>query len=677
MSEALKLIDETNTKENELSEQSPKTKEIVLPVLRSFRTHLTNMCLLQIAGSLNEQLVTGNLSESLGTTIVTEYVRAADMKIEKINCWRINQTDVETEIEFTVPLETEPGKNAKYPFSCSIWHSSDSWLEFEVEELKPLQDKPMQEESSQEESVGYLAQKLDIHGLPVFYPEHIPKAAVQVWRQWCEGALTDASLRHAEKLASSMNLSARTLDLYERPELDFILFFEDGEVEVPQERCAGQTEKPLPKREPVKAKTIVVNTAANRADTELAIYKACFAYHWDYIFYRLQGSVSTDPRQFRMKKEKIPAEETRKNPLNYLWLRTGAMNLMLPGYILEEKIRLEYPKARIKRPGGGYSNHKGFVYQNLAAGIAQEYELKPFRVKQRMNEIGHIAARGILHWEPDVKNYVPPYAVTESYTPKSKDEIFFITRHTLARLYRSSEELRKKLMAGDYVHVNGLVCVNDPEFVTLSYSGFVKTPKMTAWANAHVDQCCLSFKRTYDDDGANPVFSYVEDWNAERLDEGLRTRASMTWKQREEMKQSLIENMPSSFNKALSYLMVNNLQRRVLSPDLALETGIARDISNSYLKGENVFPSFHNLVKLCVAMSLPSWLSEPFIKTGGLEMPRQGQYKAWGQMFDCYYMLSVRDAMQYVNTYYFMDQEKPAKSRPAVGFQKRNKSQSC
>ncbi len=105
MSEALKLIDDTNTKENELSEQSPKTKEIVLRVLRSFRTHLTNMCLLQIAGSLNEQLVTGNLSESLGTTIVTEYVRAADIKIEKINCWRINQTDVEAEIEFTVPLD--------------------------------------------------------------------------------------------------------------------------------------------------------------------------------------------------------------------------------------------------------------------------------------------------------------------------------------------------------------------------------------------------------------------------------------------------------------------------------------------------------------------------------------------------------------------------------------------
>ena len=148
----------------------------------------------------------------------------------------------------------------------------------------------------------------------------------------------------------------------------------------------------------------------------------------------------------------------------------------------------------------------------------------------------------------------------------------------------------------------------------------------------------------------------------------------MTWKQREEMKQSLIENMPSSFNNALSYLMVNNLQRRVMAPDLALETGIARDIINSYLKGENVFPSFHNLVKLCVAMSLPSWLSEPFIKTGGLEMPRQGQYKAWGQMFDCYYMLSVRDAMQYVNTYYFMDQEKPAKQRPAIGFQKNKRS---
>ena len=642
MSEALKLPENQPNEKSAPSKQTPKSKPIKLPVLRGFKTHITRMCLLQITGYLNEQLMSGEMSEKLGTAITTEHIRAADVKIESIRCWRINQTDLETEIFMKVPMETSAGQVTQYPFYCRIWHTSDEWMSYEVEELKPY-------EGTLPQPVG---QELDIYGLPVFYKEDIPRAAEQIWNRWRPDAMKDASLRQPEVLAAAMKLSVQLMALYNRPEQDFILFFEDGEVEVLKESDSGG--KPEGQMEPVKARTIVVNTAVEWLDSAMAIYKACFSYHWQYIFYRLQDSISTDPKQFRYKKESIPEGKDRKNPLDYLWLPQGALNLMLPETILEEKIRTDYFKARAKSQCPGYSKHNGFIYQNLAISMAIDFALKPFRVKQRMNQTGHIAARGILHWEPEIEDYVVPYAVSENYKPADKDEIYFISRGNLARLYRDSKELRQALMSGDYVHVNGLVCVNDPEFIAMSYSGAIKAPKMTAWANAHADQCCLSFKRTYEEDGADPEFSYVENWNNERIMEGVLLRGNMSWDQREEKKQSLMEKMPDSFRQALAYLMANNPIRPIQARDLAREAGIKPEIITGYLSEKNDLPSFREMVQLCVALSLPPWLSEPFMKTAGYEFPRQGENAICGQMLECYYMLPVFEAMKFADHYSFL-----------------------
>ena len=71
MSEALKMPENQPNEKTATSKQTPKTKPIKLPVLRGFKTHITRMCLLQITGYLNEQLMSGEMSEKLGTAICT------------------------------------------------------------------------------------------------------------------------------------------------------------------------------------------------------------------------------------------------------------------------------------------------------------------------------------------------------------------------------------------------------------------------------------------------------------------------------------------------------------------------------------------------------------------------------------------------------------------------------
>ena len=35
----------------------------------------------------------------------------------------------------------------------------------------------------------------------------------------------------------------------------------------------------------------------------------------------------------------------------------------------------------------------------------------------------------------------------------------------------------------------------------------------------------------------------------------------------------------------------------------------------------------------------------------GTDLPREGAYSVWGQLFDCYCLLSVKDAKEYINNH--------------------------
>ena len=638
MSEAVKT--DVQELDDAVTEKTAKKKEESFPVLTWIKDDISRTCLPSIAASIEEQVLSGKLSFDLQMPVSTDGIGPKDVKIEEFTPWRISQREFICEVAVKAPLRTKPQVFEDFYFQCTVCASLDHWGAFEISEIAIYNGLWPE----------HLGVKLDSYGLPLFSKQDIPNAAVDIWDTWRMEALTDASQRKPEVLAGEMKLHVEKRMIHGCKDQDFILFFERDSILVDRERMPGEKKAPPPTEETFEAGTIVVNLNVPQGDDgDLAIYEACFLYHWHYIFYWVQGCKTTDKRLFRMEKPK--GKEIRKNPLNYLWLLQGGMELMLPRHILGEKIEADSAKAAEKRPELGMARHQGFYYQNLALIIAADYGLKPFRAKQRLIETGRIAAKGALNWENEIRNYVPPFAVSEGYVPKSKDETFFITRRQLAKLYQEDKELRKKLMSGDYAHVDGHVCVNDPAFVRIVHRNREKTAHLTPWANAHVDECCIVFRKKYPDDGHYAIFEYIPEWNDVRLEDGRQLRSKQTTEQLEAQKKRFLSCMPTDIHEALRFLMMNNPWRRLDGYQLADESGLSLQAISSYLKDDGELPSFFDLASLCIGMNLPSWISEPLLKMIGTDLPREGAYSVWGQLFDCYCLLSVKDAMEYINNH--------------------------
>lgn len=623
-----------------VTDKPAKTKEITIPILDHFKRRITNMYIHRLVSNINEQLEDGTLSRKLKMPLSTDYIKPEDVEITQIACWRVAQTIVVCDLVLSVSLMTQQQTATSNELFCSISFSIDDWNDFEISEIVPFPG----------ELPEHLGVKLDSVGLPVFWKKDIPQAAVDVWDQWRAEALTDAMLRQPTSLAvEAMGLRIEERKIHGCKDQPYILFFEKDTIKIDQPRKIGQKKAPPPKSEDFEAGTIVINQNAEQPDNgDLAIYEACFEYHWHYIFYCLQGCRTTDKHQFKMEKKIVPAEEVRKNPLNFLWNRIGGMELMLPRQILSDMAATEMPNASKKEPEVGFSRHKGSICKNLAVIISSKTLVKTFRVKQRLIECGRMEAKGILNWESEEKGYVPSFAASDSYSPISSDETFFISRNNLERLYQSNEDLRKKLMTGDYVHVNGLVCLNDDAFVRAVYKGTEKTAMLTPWANAHVDECCLLFKKTYPEGENFADYDYIPDWNERRLDEGMAHKAFVSKEQWEKCKKKYVDSMPDEFGAALFYLMRTNLKGTLTVPALVREAGISAAIIDAFLQGRNQFPTFEEMINLCIGMNLPSWIAEPFLNTAGLKIPRGNEFYLWGLLLDCYSMLSVKEAWQYI-----------------------------
>ena len=623
-----------------VTEKAAKKREMSFPLLTELKHEVISSCMIPIASAINELLSTGLLSTDLQMSICASSVEPKDLNIDEFTPWRILQREFVCDVVIKTSLQTQPEVYEDFYFQCAIGASLDKWGEFDISDLTIFN-------GVWPERIGV---KLDSYGLPLFNRQDIPGAAVDIWDLWHPDALVEAYERKPMILAEKMNLHVKKRKIHGCKDQDFILFFEADTILVDQEKKPWEKKAPPPLEESFEPGTIVINMNVPQADGgDLTIYEACFSYYWHYIFYWIQGCKTTDKRAFKMKP--VKEKETRKNPLNHLWLILGGMELMLPRYILQEKITADSNKAREQKPELGLSNHQGVFYQNLANIIAADFGLKPFRVKQRLIEIGRIAAKGALNWEPDIRNYVPPFATSDMYTPMDKDEVFFITRQRLAKLYQESEELRKKLMTGDYVHVDGLLCLNDPAFVQIVYYNLDKTAHLTAWANAHINECCLSFKKSYPEDGNYAVYEYRPDWNDTRLEETMRLRLRKTKAQLEEEKKEYLSIMPTNIHEALRFLMINNPRRRLDPYRLADESCFPLSTISSFLQSEGAIPSFFDLVNLCIGMNLPSWISEALMKMIGTDLPRDGVYSVWGQLFDCYCLLSVKDAKNYINIY--------------------------
>ena len=601
-----------------------------------------------LVAALNEKLLDGSLTAALRVPVLSQEISRADCQFTNFTLWRLNQTDILLDLDVNIDKLTVAGPDgdsvSNFTLYASLWFSAESDFQCQIEEVGALGDKPDR---------SYW--KLDRNLVPILSREGIEVAAEEIWRAKLKEALVDHDQRRAFRLVDAYKLKVKRLRLAGYPDLDHVLFFRTGKILVQGEAAKGSKRLPPPHEEEVAAGSIVLNTAMDpHDDYTLALYKACFEYEWLYAFYAFNNCTDTRPDLFGTKVVTAPEGKVIREPMDFIpgISHLGGFALMMPESVMNDKVWREYQRASLDKSVNGYINHDGIKYHRVIRTISEEYLLCPFRVKQRLVQMGKLTARGAFNYDPDLGTYFLPFCFSVDEMPNRRtrfDDVewdgtptYSITRGCLLKLYKSSEQFRALMSTGDFAFIEGLICLNDTEAIKATSSGFMMLPT----ANANVHRFCLRFFTNYVH--GNSVYRFNMDDFKKKCAPLLSHHGSATLREQEAYKQSLIRNCPATFPDALKYLMLNRQWGRMDAATLSRRSGLSKGTIASYLSGEKICYDLDKVVAICVALNLPPWQSSLLMDRAGLIVPHTGSRGHYGMILDCLYMDSVKTVQAFL-----------------------------
>ena len=594
----------------------------------------------RILQEMNTRLVNGELSLLLGRAAVSERIAPRDLEIGGISCWRLNRTDFLADIDLSAALTVEEeGRDvsACFGFCLSLWFCTEEGFSFEVQELHLAQDKP-------DRSFW----KLDRFLVPILREDEIESGAERLWEN-CLPEAREPKERTARLLAEKLGLNIAEMRLHCQNRTRSILFFRDGTVFTQEEKSAGDADFPLPVSRRVPANTIVLNTSARSECRDLDILHECVHYEWHLLFYRLQKLMSTNPQEIRYTAVRNTVGRPNADPLRFMehQARGGSIALLLPQNLVRPRAWRLFQEASTSPSVNGYLNHPGFRWDRVIRRMADEFAVPRTTLRRRLVQLGHPAAKGAVNYIDG--RYITPFAFTEEHSANGQATLV-IGRKALADLYHRSGEFRQLMSRGDFVYADGHICLNDPQFLCATKDG----ARLTPWANAHADACCLRFEKVWMRENEESVWLFgtlnsSEDYVRE-YDRFLDRRLSLTARERLSRRNRLMSAMPSSFPDALVYLMESRDEGRVTVEELAALVQVSSKTIQRYRNNDRISYNPDIVVAICIALHLPPWLSRLMLDKAGFSVKSYGPHGYYGEILDCCFMDTIPEVQDYLRS---------------------------
>ena len=612
----------------------------LMPVVDDMDRCIRERFLPRILQEMNTRLADGELSLLLGRAAVSERIAPRDLEIGGISCWRLNRTDFLADIDLTVSLTVEEsGRDVpgRFGFCLSLWFCTEEGFSFEVQELRTLENKP-------DRSFW----KLDRFLVPILREDEIESGAEHLWENLLPEA-KEPKDRSARDLAEKLGLSVVEMRLHCQNRTRSVLFFREGTVFTQEEKLTGETEFPLPVSRRVPANTIVLNTAAHSECRDLDILHECIHYEWHLLFYRLQKLMSTNPQEIRYTAVRNTAGRPNADPLRFMehQARSGSIALLLPQNLIRPRAWRLFQEASTCPSVNGYHNHPGFRWDRVIRRLADEYAVPRTTLRRRLVQLGHPAAKGAVNFIDG--RYITPFAFTEEHSSRGQATLV-IGRRALADLYHRSGEFRQLMSRGDFVWADGHVCLNDPQFLRATDEG----ARLTPWANAHADACCLRFEKVWLRENEESVWLFgtlnsSEDYVRE-YDRFLDRRLTLTARERLNRRNRLMSSMPLSFPDALIYLMENRDEGKVTIEKLAALAHVSEKTVQRYRSPSVTSYNPDIVVAICIALNLPPWLSRLMLDKAGYAVKSYGPTGYYGEILDCCFMDTIPEVQDYLRS---------------------------
>ena len=630
-----------------VSRSSKGSKGVSYPKLRKIEKLIEYNCRRQVVAILNEKLYEGELSSMLEAPVVAPEIKSESCVFTNCTVWHRNQTDFIVDADFLLTNILVEGESedtlTDFKIYASIFFTSCDGIEYEIQEVDHLSRKPVRD-----------LVKMDRHVIPIFTFDFIDANIDEVWNDRIPGSMEDANKRKPNLLADAYNLDICRLPLYNRPNDEFVLFFQEGDIMIQDPPPAGSKELPPPRTVPVSADTIVLNTNVNPYDDyALAIYKACFMYEWYYPFFMFNGL--TDSRLDLIERTQFVPDKVSKpkDPLSFIpaAVHRGGFALMMPRSIIQKKVWREYQRVSAAPGPIGYINHAGWRYEEVIRIVSSSFCLKNFRVRQRLVQLGCIAARGALNYDPDLGRYFIPFAFSmdEDALDWTRRKVkyseavptYSITRGALYYLYKKNPALQKLLSLGVFTFLDGLVCINSDEYVQWNNEYYRMTPS----ANADVSACCLRFHTEYMNRRNHYKFDAADYKKYACL---FDKNSSASIERAEEEHTRILAELPESFPDALKYLMKHYHPKALTPKSLAARTGLSEVVITRYCTDPHAEYLLEEVILICLGLNLPPCISGALLEKANLSVVRTGPFAYYGFILDCLYLESVGAVQAFV-----------------------------
>lgn len=570
-------------------------KKIVMPQVMSMTKYLFSNYRLMMYSYMNRSLRTGTLRQLTGCHILNRVLNKESCSFPYVSFWRIDRKDFWADVTVSLKLDTTSGP-VNWDGVLSLWCSFSDSFSCTIEDLTNCVDRRAE---------GY--DMLSPFLIPYYTSKRVDEVTEEMWNQFRKDAVAIPAYRDPVKLAAWMGLKLQYCPLYNHKGIGGIIFFSDGEIQVREEGHDCEGDRPRTVR--IAANTIVINTNCVRYDySAFNIFHECFHYEFHYLFYRLQDMYNTDLRKIKTVEVEIEPGKELSDPIFFMEKQAnrGAYGLLLPASTTQELITAACERA-------AYYRHAGEKYEIAGKIIAKDLSLPHFRVRARMIQLGHVAAKGALNYVE--KKLIQPFAFDiEAW--REEQHTFVIERDTVTALMRESEDFNSVMRSGNYTYADGHVVHDDPRFVKTKNDRLI----LTEWANAHVDECCLRFVRVYvqqdlgkyvfgrmyyDADYVKQTKFYLDDLiNKEHLDEL-------------DAKYKYMRDFPVEFRAAVDLLRRRNgITLEMLAEDLNMDyRTLGRWLSDPAKYRNEDF-----LTCLSLVFSLPDWLSRLLFKRAHMQL---------------------------------------------------------
>ncbi len=251
-------------------------------------------------------------------------------------------------------------------------------------------------------------------------------------------------------------------------------------------------------------------------------------------------------------------------------------------------------------------------YRDLIDHIKGKFSVPRNTAKKRIIELGWKDVRGVYVY--NVAGYVDDYDVEYSFPD---DSTYTLSLRHISEITEISDEFADLINSGHFIYLDGHVIINSDKYVEY-FNGHPL--KLTEYAKRHMSECCLDFKRIYDDPDYEYTFGELHKdelapIESREADEAQLRMLNAAFAELEEENLKL-NNTPTvnQFGQAVRFHME---RCGVTEDDVADRSGLGVNTVSNMRCGKKV--KLETVLAFCVALELEEAFRTDLMRKAGVD----------------------------------------------------------